>query len=122
MKLERLRGRKIVERLQRQSTLWKGTNFFVRYAYGHPRHPAAKTNQNAIYVGTLASTKLHKHAVVRNRMRRRCREALRITIKDLHDLPTAQLLILPRSASLSAPFASLTRDWNAFLLVLSHGR
>jgi ribonuclease P protein component len=121
MELSRLRGRKIIERLQRQSKLWKGTNFSVRYTFGHPRHPAANTTKAAIYVGTLTSTKLHKHAVVRNRMRRRCREALRLTVKEMAVVPTAQLLILPRSASLSAPFPDLQREWRTFLSTLSHG-
>lgn len=122
MNLERLRGRKICEKLQRQGKLWKGQNFSVRFAYGHPRHPAADISKPAVYVGTLASTKLDKRAVVRNRMRRRCREALRITLKELDGLPAVQLLILPRTASLTVPFTELEKDIRSFLTQLSHGK
>lgn len=121
MKLLRLRGRKNCDRLQRTGTLWKGKNFFVRFAYGHLRHPAANPSRKALYVGLVTSTKLSKSAVERNRMRRRCREAIRVFAKGLQECPTAQLLILPRSSSLKAPFSDLQHDVRTFFSQLTHG-
>ena len=90
---------------------------------GHPRHPSVRTEHIALYVGTIASTKLDPSAVKRNRMRRRCREALRITLQKIPSIPiTLQLLIAPRSSSLSAPFSELTGDIRTFLSSRSHGR
>lgn len=120
MKLLRLRGRKICDRLIRQGSVWKGRHMIVRWLAGHPRHPAVRRDSEAIYVGTLASTKLDKSAVKRNRMRRRCREALRIVLPGMKT-PTTQLLIAPRSTSLSAPFPELQQDIRDFFS-RSHGR
>ena len=123
MKLLRLRGRKICDRLIRHGNSWKGRHMHVRWLPGHPRHPAARHDSEGIYVGTLASSKLDKSAVKRNRMRRRCREALRMVIIDIPQLSlTLQLLIAPRSSSLSAPFPELQQDIRNFLSSRSHGR
>ncbi len=94
---------------------------YIRWLSGHPRHPAAKTDLPAIYAGTLASTKLDKSAVKRNRMRRRCREALRLALGEMSTVSQPlQLLIAPRSSSLGAPFAALQQDIHSFLF--SHAR
>ncbi|NOS68067.1 MAG: hypothetical protein HOO67_06960 [Candidatus Peribacteraceae bacterium] len=122
MKLLRLRGRKTCDRLIRQGNVWKGRHMVVRWLPGHPRHPGVNRASEGIYVGTLASTKLDKSAVKRNRMRRRCRESLRIALKTLDGLPTTQLLLAPRSTSLGAPFAEIQSDISAFLSSRSHGR
>jgi len=79
---------------------------------------SAGQRPGTMYVGMVASTKLHKSAVKRNRMRRRCREALRTVVREHADLPTCQLLICPRSSSLDAPYAVLEEDVRAFLSVL----
>lgn len=87
---------------------------------GHPRHPSARPAANALYVGTLASAKLDKSAVNRNRMRRRCREALRTTLLRWQgEVPSAQLLLSPRSSSLSVPFGALEADVERFLTFLA---
>ena len=123
MKLLRLRGRKICDRLIRLGNVWKGRHMIVRWLPGHPRHPDVRRDSEAIYMGILTSVKLDKSAVKRNRMRRRCREALRIILRDIPSPPgTLQLLIAPRSSSLSAPFADLQQDIRAFLSFRSHGR
>lgn len=125
MELLRLRGRKICDRLLRHGKVWKGKHMTVRWLPGHPRHPAAKVMQSGIYVGTITSTKLDKSAVRRNRMRRRCREALRLILREDHIASAGgdasagkiaiQLLLAPRSSSLSAPFPELQADLTAFL-------
>src|SRR3954470_18655403 len=120
MRLSRLRGRKNCEKLQRQGMLWKGKHFWVRWGHGAPLHPAINPETPAIYVGALASTKLDKSAVKRNRMRRRCREAFRIALKEKPVIQPIQLLIIPRSSSLSAQFSDVSKDVSAFLS-LAHG-
>ncbi len=122
MKLLRLRGRKICDRLIRQGQSWKGRHMTIRWAAGHPRHPAAGQGSDGVYAGTLASTRLDKSAVKRNRMRRRCREALRTALLGYTQMPATQLLIAPRSSSLTAPFEELERDIQAFLSSRSHVR
>ena len=94
----------------------------IRWLPGHPRYPEAKHDLRGIYIGTLASTKLDKSAVKRNRMRRRCREALRTTLPAYETLPTTQLLIVPRSSSLTAPFAAIQQDIQTFLSFRHHAR
>ena len=112
MQLSRLQGRKVNDYVLRRGRVWKGKTFTVSWLPGPPRLHAGK---EGIYVGTFASTHLHKSAVVRNRMRRRVREALRIIAKESGDIPSAQLLISPRSASLKAPFEDIVREMRMFL-------
>lgn len=90
----------------------------IRWLPGHPPHPAANAARPAVYAGMLTSAKLSKRAVERNRMRRRCREALRIALRDRDSAPTLQLLLSPRSASLRAPYADIQADVAAFLSTL----
>jgi ribonuclease P protein component len=94
----------------------------VRTLSGTPR----KEDAPGIYIGLVASTKLHKSAVKRNRMRRRCREAFRITLRDTEagrSVPrSAQLLLFPKSSSLSADFRELLADATRFLASLTHAR
>ncbi len=115
MQLQRLRGRKVCERVLRQGRVWKGQTMLVRFLAGHPRHPHADTTKDAVYLGTLASAKLDKSAVKRNRMRRRIREAWRVALKEKEKFPSVQLLIAPRSSSLSAPFDDIRTDVARFL-------
>lgn len=149
MLLLRLSGRKICERVKSKGYLWKGKHFFVRFLSGAPRNLAATPSSAGIYVGTLTSTKLHKSAVKRNRMRRRCREALRLTLRECalprenvtghwslvnrstgqqvgdqrpstsRPVTSFQLLLLPRSSSLSADFGELLQDAEHLLASLS---
>jgi ribonuclease P protein component len=149
MQLLRLRGRKICDYVLRKGNVWKGKHMMIRWLPGPPRHPAVKPDVSGLYVGTLVSAKLDKSAVNRNRMRRRCREAVRLVLKDMQNKSSKvssadlksnleggeplrgtagstqdrfQLLISPRSSSLKAPFDTLTSDVRAFLSFVSHGR
>ena len=111
MKLQRLRGRKTCEYLLRKGRTWKGKHMTIRWLSGIPK----KEDREGIYVGTMASKKLHKSAVKRNRMRRRCREALRKTLKEERKLSSAQLLLAPRSSSLDCSHADIVSDIRSFL-------
>lgn len=118
MKLLHLRGRKVNDAVLRRGRVWKGKTMIIRWLSGLPPTARRKRAQGGLYVGTMASTKLSKKAVLRNRMRRRCREALRLLVRELEVLPTAQLLLCPRAASLHAPFRELENDVQQFLAIL----
>ena len=123
MKLLHLRGRKINDWMLRKGNVWKGKTMIARWMPGVPFIKGQKKPQpQGLYLGTFASAKLHKSAVVRNRMRRRVREAMRTVVQEHTELPTAQLLITPKNASLDASFAELQADARALLSILPHGR
>ncbi len=90
----------------------------IRWLPGAPRK-AGPSPKEGLYLGTFASTKLDKSAVKRNRMRRRCREAFRLFLKNHEDFPTAQLLVSPRIASLDSSFELIEKDVQTFLSALS---
>ena len=121
MQLSRLSGRKVNEFLLRKGRLWRGKTMLIRWLPSAPRRPDIDPRTRALYIGTFASAKLHKSAGKRNRMRRRIREAWRTHVKECDNLPTAQLLISPRIASLEAPFEDIQQDVRAFLSLLTHG-
>ena len=118
MKLSRLRGRKINDQVLRKGNLWKGKHLSVRWMRGAPRHPAINPAKPGVYAGTLISAKTEPSSVKRNRMRRRCRESLRVALKNIAEIPASQLLILPRSSSLTCAFPEIEDDIRKFLSVL----
>jgi RNase P protein component len=115
MKLSRLSGRKVNDSLRRKGNVWKGKTMTIRWLPVAPRNPNIDPESPGLYTGTGASIKLHKSAVKRNRMRRRCREALRVHIKDMKKLPTMQLLITPKIASLTCDYQEIKKDISTFL-------
>ena len=114
MKLSRLSGRKVNDFLRRKGNVWKGNTMTIRWLPSAPRNPNIHPDTEALYVGTAASLKLHKSAVKRNRMRRRCREALRVYVKDMDNFTVMQLLITPKIASLTCDYDDIKRDIASF--------
>jgi len=114
VKLRRLRGRKTSARILRDGAVWKSRTFVARWIAGPPRGETAA----GLFVGTFASGKLSKSAVERNRMRRRCREALRRAVRERDEVRTAQVLLSPRKTSLDCPFRDIEEDVGKFLAVL----
>ena len=102
--------------VRRKGKVWKGKTMIIRTMHGSPK---TLPDHTGVFVGTQASTKLHKSAVKRNRMRRRCREALRKQVLQYDTLPTVQLLLSPRSSSLSCAHADIVADVQTFLSSLS---
>lgn len=119
--IARLRGRKVCAFVLRKGAVWRGRTVVIRWLWGLPR--GAKDHRgggtSVLLVGTCAPRSLDHSAVKRNRMRRRCREALRITVRDFPHSPSAQLLLCPRSASLHAPFHDMCTDVRTFFSSLS---
>ncbi|TSC60859.1 MAG: hypothetical protein Greene041662_25 [Candidatus Peregrinibacteria bacterium Greene0416_62] len=75
MQLLSLRGRKVCDKVIAKGNVWKGKHLMVRWLPGAP--PLEPKDPKAIYMGTLASTRLHKSAVKRNRMRRHYKDHTR---------------------------------------------
>jgi ribonuclease P protein component len=119
MQLSRLSGRKTCDFVLRRGRVWKGKTMNIHWLPGSPKKLGYDAKKPALYVGTFASSRLSKSAVERNRMRRRCREALRLSVHDQGVSCTAQLLISPRFASLKASFELLLADVRLFLSLLS---
>lgn len=120
MPLLRLSGRKVCERVKSKGYSWKGKHMQARVLPGAPRNLPAGAG-SGLFVGVLTSAKLDKSAVKRNRMRRRCREALRVSLAlpaNEVPLPSVQLLLMPRSSSLSAPFGEILADAERLILSL----
>lgn len=117
MRLLRISGRKRVELLLKRGRSWRGKHLNIKFLMGAPKHPNVDPNASAVYAGFMTPVKLDKSAVKRNRMRRRCREALRRYIKE-ESFPTVQLIIKPSSSSLKCHFAELTADISTFFSTL----
>jgi ribonuclease P protein component len=115
MKLMRLHGRKTSDFLLRKGRVWKGKTFT---AYWLPGPPKREGERRGLFVGTFASAKLDKSAVRRNRMRRRVREALRVAVQNTTVNTSAQLLVTPRSASLTTSFLDMQKEVHTFLTQL----
>ena len=84
--------------------------FFVVYARLH--HSNYMNNAIGPQVGLIVSKKVAKHAVVRNRLKRRMREILRrdlLTPPKPAIVPFRDIVIVMRSASVEAPFSTLQR-------------
>ncbi len=124
-RLQRLSGRKVCERVKTKGLLWKGKHIHARYFRGAPKTLHAD-RPAGFFVGLVTSAKLDALSVNRNRMRRRVREAFRLTLKErIFDSSKAfssyQLLLLPRTSSLRADFSELRSDMDrlvSFLLSL----
>ena len=119
VKLLRLRGRKVNDYLRRKGNVWKGKTMTIKWLKHAPKNPNIDPEKPGYYVGCSAPAKLHKSAVKRNRMRRRCREALRVAVKDHKKAPTLQLLITPKITSLSCDYDDIKADIASFLSACS---
>lgn len=114
MQLVRLNGRSANNRVLRKGQLWRGTYCTIRYLPGVPFNQSAELPEDTVFIGSYAPVALHKHAVKRNRMRRRCKEALLYTLKLHKKMPTVQLLLAPKLSSLEADYDLIKTDMNRF--------
>ena len=111
MKPLKLRGRKNCEFIRRKGLKWQGKTFVARLIVGPPKNRNTDDFEKGIYLGTYATTRMHKSAVKRNKMRRRCREAIRKNMKEwTKKIPTVQLLISPKLSSLTCEFSVIDQE------------
>ena len=119
MQLKRLRGRKEVERVLRRGRRLKGKHVLIVVLPSSASSDSSASSVSSVYVAVSVSKKLAKRAVDRNRMRRRCSEALRVLLKGCMQLPRslsgAQLLLLPRPTSLNCDFEELKTELRSLL-------
>lgn len=115
MKPSRLHGRKVNDYLRRKGMVWRGKTMTIIWLRGAPKNTASTKATSAVFLGSAASVKLHKSAVQRNRMRRRCREAMRTSLLQKDTMPTVQILIHPRITSLTCDFVDIQKDVDTFL-------
>ena len=102
--------------------LWRGKSMQIRWLPGVPVtvwQQYKERSPQGLYIGSFVSAKHAKRAVDRNRMRRRCKEAFRIVVRDMKEFPSAQLLLAPRSSSLTCDYADILSDVRSFLSFLS---
>jgi ribonuclease P protein component len=117
MKPLSLRGRKLCDRIRSKGNVFKGKNMTIKWIEGLPKN--IKNPTSGVRIGTYASTSLHKSAVQRNRMRRRCREAFRTMLTNIKEGPDMCILIHPRPQSGTCDFGDLQKDVKDFLFKLS---
>lgn len=117
MKPSTLKGRKVNQRVLRQGKRWRGQTMIIHYTFGAPA-TAQESKESTVYVGSFASLRLHKHAVKRNRMRRRCKEAVRLALAPVQKIATVQLLISPKPSSLDSDYSLLFKDAQSFIQFL----
>ncbi|GHG02050.1 ribonuclease P protein component [Deinococcus piscis] len=107
MALRSLKGEKEFRRVRRLGTGLRHPLFSLKVTdyrprHGHPWRPAA-------HIGIVVPKKVLPHAVDRNRVRRRVREALRTLPQSSHGqpLPACRGILFPTEAALHAPFGEL---------------
>jgi ribonuclease P protein component len=89
-------------RVYERGARYSGPLFAAFYA-----RPAAETGAGGPKVGFTAPRSLGR-AVVRNRIKRRVREAVRLRLDQLS--PEWEIVFNPRRAALDSPFSELTRE------------
>lgn len=102
--LRSLRGEREFRKVRQHGVPARTPLFSLRVTPYRPRY--GERWQPRAVVGLVVSKKTLKHAVKRNRVRRRMREALR----TLPTLPACRAVIYPTPAALRAPFAQLQAE------------
>lgn len=107
--LRSLKGEKEFRRVRRLGIGLRHPLFSLKVTdyrprHGHPWRPAA-------HIGIVVPKKVLPHAVDRNRVRRRVREALRTLPQSSHGqaLPACRGILFPTAAAVNAPFDELQR-------------
>lgn len=102
MALASLRGEKEFRKVRQHGQPVRDALFTLRLTEYRPRY--GETWQPRAMIGIVVSKKTLKHAVDRNRARRRVREALR-TLPG--GLPPCRAILLPNPTVLTVPFSEL---------------
>jgi ribonuclease P protein component len=118
VKVSRLIKRADFLRLNR-GRKWAAPGLVLQMAQTHPAEPPA-TATNDIRVGFTVTKKVG-NAVVRNRAKRRLREASRAVL-PLYATPGHDYVLIGRDATLTRPFATLVNDLIEALRKVHGGR
>ncbi len=107
MALASLRGEREFRRVRRLGVSVRHPLFTLKVALYRPRY--GQPWQPAMHIGIVVPKKVLKHAVDRNRVRRRVREALRTLPASAwaQPLTPCQGILFPTEAVLHVPFAEL---------------
>ena len=114
--MHQLRGRKLSEQVRRKGSRWRGKHMNAVFL-------SDRESNGKLFVGTPASKKLDKSAVRRNKMRRRCRESLRVTLKNITSKTSKtstsstslRLILTPKYSSLTCDFEELIKASEALI-------
>ncbi|WP_261664859.1 ribonuclease P protein component [Deinococcus sp. Marseille-Q6407] len=112
--LRSLKGDKEFRRVRRQGASLRYALFSLKVTGYRPRH--GQPWRPAAQIGIVVPKKVLKHAVDRNRVRRRVREALRTLPQQGQPLPACRAILFPTEAALHAPFTELQQALAAALL------
>lgn len=102
--LQALRGEREFRKVRQHGAVVRSPLFTLRVTPYRPRY--GETWQPRAIVGIVVSKKTLKHAVKRNRVRRRMREALR----TLPQLPACRATLHPTPEVLRVPFTQLQAE------------
>jgi len=97
MRAERLRRTKDIELVRASGDVMSDRHFSIR----------CRRNDLDVVRVAVASPRSIGGAVMRNRARRRVREALRAVLQDRASAPGTDLFVVARRAALDAPYADL---------------
>lgn len=105
--MESLKNRRDFKIVTHEGQKWV-TPAFVLYVFFDPKN--ADSNSMSPRVGfTVTKKSVSKKAVIRNRAKRRLREAFRLTLED-YKLDAAQLVVVARAEALEMDFEKLQKD------------
>ena len=69
-----------------------------------------KTESNQARIGYTATKKMSKLAVTRNKAKRRLRAAIETLVQEGYNLPTADLVLIARDATVTCEWNQLVKD------------
>ncbi len=104
--MESLKHRRDFKKVTHEGQKWV-TPAFVLYVFFDPKSGDSRAEPRVGF--TVTKKSISKKAVLRNRAKRRLREAFRLTI-DGYKLGGAQLVVVARSDALDMPFDKLHKD------------
>ena len=99
-KSDKLQGRKEFDELKRSGTAWKDAFFTILIL------PPAVASDDAPRCGVVCSRRLHRRAVVRNRVRRLVFEAFRT---EKHGIMPCRILVIPPRAMFETDMPTTAR-------------
>ena len=104
MRLPTLKKRSDFQKIKADGRRWVGPCLVMQ---GMPSLGTQENSVEPFRYGLIVSRKFSKKAVIRNRVRRRLKEALRLLISPNPETWTGSCVLIPRHAALTVPFDRL---------------